>query len=53
MAQMTKELAAAILDGDGITRSEIEQLCRYFLSTNSEYKLRTNLIEITVSGRTG
>lgn len=38
MAQMTRSLAEAILKGDGITRNEIEQLCRHFLATLSKDK---------------
>ncbi len=36
MAQMTKALAEAILNGDGATRNEIEQLCHFFLSATEE-----------------
>lgn len=33
MAQMTNSLAQAILNGDGFTRHEVEQLARHWLQT--------------------
>ena len=51
MAQMTKALAEAILNGDGATRNEIEQLCHFFLSANSKPILETpmdsNVVDFT------
>lgn len=35
MAQMTESMAQAILAGDGITRSDVEQLCHAFLRHSS------------------
>lgn len=36
MAQMTKELAQAIVDGDGYSRNEVEQLAHFFLKNARE-----------------
>src|SRR5574343_1890164 len=45
MAQMTVELAEAILKGDGITRHEVEQLCHFFLANKPRIKLEQELIQ--------
>lgn len=36
MARMTESLARSILNGDGVTRWEVEQLARYWLTGHSK-----------------
>lgn len=43
MAQMTKALAQDILNGAGITRNEIEQLCRIYLQCGCDRHALTGM----------
>ena len=45
MAQMTEALANAIIAGDGLTRSEIEQLCHFFLRHSADLARLTAELE--------